>query len=379
MRRDMLKMDSTWQFDSEEIIDKDTTDIVFIFGDRDCIEKESTYTSLAQIYKSADIVGCSSGGNIFGETIIKDSAIALAISFDFASVKVSKVNLDDYESFEEAGRHLIKQLPREDLKHILIFSDGLNLNASKFIEGANSIYKDKITITGGLAGDGDRFEKTSVIANAPAKSRIAVAVGFYGDSLICSSGSYSGWDEFGITRKITRSEGNIVYEIDNESALKLYKRYLGEFASQLPASALRFPLSIRKDKNSEKIIRSVLSIDEENQSLIFAGDVPQGYLARLMKTDLDGLIDGSELAISKVQKYNELDGIGIVVSCIGRRMVLDQQSEEELEIIQEELGNRVKLSGFYSYGELAPFSTCNICYLHNQTLTVTVIYEKDIR
>jgi hypothetical protein len=226
-----------------------------------------------------------------------------------------------------------------------------------------------------LAGDGTRFGKTWVMVNAPATIDRVVAIGFYGD-LTIKSGCFAGWEEFGTERIVTKSSRNIVYEIDNQPALALYKKYLGEQASELPASGLRFPLSIQANKTEKSLIRTLLSVDEANQSLTFAGDVPQGYLCKLMRTNLDLLIENAGMAADAAQAEVQHDaGLCLVVSCVGRRLVMGQLTEEELEEVQEKLGKTTTITGFYSYGELAPFRDILQCQLHNQTMTLTTIYE----
>ena len=364
-----------WIID-ENISDKSSVDILFSFGDRETIKNREVFEKLREIYPNAEIVGCSSSGNILGESISEASMVASAVTFDKGEVHISVEDFTDEENQYLVSRRLIEGLPKENLKHVFILSDGLNMNGSALAKGANDAVGEGISITGGLAGDGIDFEETLIVANEEAKDNRVVAVGFYGESISVESGCYSGWDEFGILRKITKSKGNILYEIDGKPALELYKKYLGEYANDLPKSALDFPMSIKEDKEDEAIIRSVLGIDEENQALIFAGDVPEGYLARLMKTNIDGLIDASEIAAKQISKINKKSALGLVVSCVGRRIVLKQLSDEELESIAMTLESNVQLVGFYSYGELAPFSNELLsCSLHNQTMTLTVVYE----
>jgi len=364
-----------WIID-ENISDKSSVDILFSFGDRETIKNREVFEKLREIYPNAEIVGCSSSGNILGESISEASIVASAVTFDKGEVHISVEDFTDEENQYLVSRRLIEGLPKENLKHVFILSDGLNMNGSALAKGANDAVGEGISITGGLAGDGIDFEETLIVANEEAKDNRVVAVGFYGESISVESGCYSGWDEFGILRKITKSKGNILYEIDGKPALELYKKYLGEYANDLPKSALDFPMSIKEDKEDEAIIRSVLGIDEENQALIFAGDVPEGYLARLMKTNIDGLIDASEIAAKQISKINKKSALGLVVSCVGRRIVLKQLSDEELESIAMTLESNVQLVGFYSYGELAPFSNELLsCSLHNQTMTLTVVYE----
>jgi len=203
------------------------------------------------------------------------------------------------------------------------------------------------------------------------------AVGFYGEGLTISSGCYGGWSEFGAERRITKSAGNVLYEIDGEPALDLYKKYLGHYASDLPNSGLRFPLSIKAKESDPEVIRTLLGIDEATKSIIFAGDVPEGYFARLMKPDIDVLIQGAGQAAEAIARANTKPALGIIVSCVGRKIVMSQLIDEELEAVEEILGRNVQLAGFYSYGEIAPFENdLRTCELHNQTMTLTAIYEE---
>ena len=364
-----------WRIE-ENILDKNCVDIVFVFGDRVCMKSGESFESLKALYPNADIIGCSSSGNILGASISQSSMIATAISFEHAHVEVSVQDFSSQDNLYDVSQKLVNGLPKENLQHIFILSDGLTMNGSILAKGVNDAVDADISITGGLAGDGTEFLETWVIANEEGKQNRVVAVGFYGEGLTIESGCYSGWNEFGILRKITKSKENVLYEIDGEPALELYKKYLGSYAKNLPSSALDFPMSIKENSNADPIIRSVLAVDEENQSLIFAGDVPEGYFARLMRTNADGLIGGAEMAASQISKKNDKNALGLVVSCVGRRMVLKQLSDDELEGIAETLGDNVQLTGFYSYGELAPFShELLTCSLHNQTMTLTVIYE----
>ncbi|CAA6808151.1 MAG: Unknown protein [uncultured Sulfurovum sp.] len=365
-----------WQIE-ENILDKNSTDIVFLFGDRESIKGKEYLESLQTSYPNAELVGCSSSGNILGEEISTASIVGTAVDLESGYVKVATKDFTAEDDQKLLTKALVESLPKENLKHVFVLSDGLNMNGSFLAEGINEAVDKKVSSTGGLAGDGTDFAETWVVANNEVTQNRVVAVGFYGESVVVESGCYAGWDEFGVFRRITKSTNNVVYEIDGEPALDLYKKYLGVYAKDLPGSALNFPASIKKDNDAEAIIRTILAIDEEEKSLTFAGDVPEGYLARLMKTNIDGLIDGSEIAAQQINKINDKSALGLVVSCVGRRLVLKQLTDEELESIGETLGENVQLVGFYSYGELAPFSSeLTSCSLHNQTMTLTVIYEE---
>lgn len=365
-----------WQPEHHSITTENKTNIVFVFGDREAFKSQDAYQSLHALYPNAHIVGCSSSGNIQGDALSDAEMVASALSFDTSSVEIAVTDFTQGADQVSMTTHLINQLPKEGLKHVFILSDGLHINGSSLAKGANEALEYKIPITGGLAGDGTAFEETWVIANDVAKQKRVVAVGFYGDHIHIQNGCFAGWEEFGITRSVTKAQGNIVYEIDHQPALELYKKYLGDYAKDLPSSGLHFPINIKQHKEDRPLVRTLLGIDESQQSLIFAGDVPEGSLARLMKADIDTIIEGAKTAAESTEYSGNHNALGLVVSCVGRRLVLNQLTDEELESVSEVLGSDVSLLGFYSYGELAPFSNkLRSCQLHNQTLTLTVINE----
>lgn len=373
-----LVYDKDWTIKDGELTQNEyaLAQIVFLFGDTDSIKDEKRFFELRNLFPNAKIVGCSSSGNIFNSAVTKFQIVATAICFDSASVEISSINFEDNDDIEKLSENLINNLPKENLKHIFLLSDGLLINGSQLTRGINKVNK-LIPVTGGMAGDGARFSETYVIANDIPAQRTIVAVGFYGDSLSIQSGCFAGWSEFGAQRTITKSIGNILYEIDNQPALDLYKKYLGEYAADLPNSGLRFPLNIKEDDNSPEVIRALLGINEEEKSITFAGDVPVGFKARLMKPDIEELIEGAGKAAEVINKINDKTALGLIVSCVGRKIVMNQLIDDELEIIQDTLGDNVILTGFYSYGEMAPFQDDLLtCKLHNQTMTLTTIYEE---
>ena len=368
--------DGSWTITESEIETKSHASIVFLFGDSDILKSDESFHQVKEKYPNAHIVGASSSGNILGVEISESPIVGTAVQMEKGSVEVASIDFTENDNIENLAVDLINKLPAEGLKHVFILSDGLNINGSELVRGINRD-KHQFTVSGGLAGDGDRFLETWIVANEPAKQNRIAAIGFYGDDLSITTGCHAGWSSFGADRIITRSSANTLYEIDNRPALDLYKEYLGEFANDLPLSGLRFPLNIRASENANEVIRTLLAINEEEKSITFAGDVPEGYIARLMKPDLDVLIDGAEIAASGIEKSSNETALGLVVSCVGRRVVMKQIVEEELEAVEEVLGDNVHLTGFYSYGEIAPFENDLLhCQLHNQTMTLTAIYEK---
>ncbi len=346
-------------------------DLVLVFSDVGHFQDSACYHELHALFPNANIVGCSSAGSVMDTTISDNDMVATAIRLEHGTVKVVTASVEDGADVLAVSKGLMDKLNAEDIRHVFVLSDGLFINGSELARGLNSA---GIAVTGGLAGDGTRFGKTWVMANGPARPRSIAAIGWYGE-LTVKSGCFAGWQEFGAKRVVTKSVANVVYEIDNQPALGLYKKYLGDQAADLPGSGLRFPLSVQVRTEDQPIIRTLLAVDETAQSLTFAGDVPQGGFCKLMKTNLDNLIDSAGMAAEQAKSSVVRDGICLVVSCVGRRLVLGQLTEEELEIVRAKLGSQTAITGFYSYGELAPFSDVLQCQLHNQTMTLTTIYE----
>lgn len=347
--------------------------LVLAFSDAAYFRQPECYEDLRRMFPTAHIVGCSSADNIHDTRISDGDIVVTAVTVEHARVRLVHAQATPGEDLQALAAGMMQELQSTDLRHAFVLSDGLAVNGSDLARGLNQA---GFPVTGGLAGDGSRFSSTWVMADAPAAQNLVALIGFFGD-LEARSGCVAGWREFGAERLVTRSNGNVVYEIDHKPALTVYTKYLGEMARDLPSSGLRFPLSIRVSEQDEPLIRTLLAVDAAAQSLTFAGDVPQGSFCRLMRTDVDALIDGSGMAAAAAK----IDGAGVktslclVVSCVGRRLVLGQLTEEELDIVRARLGPKAVIAGFYSYGELAPFSDVVRCQLHNQTMTLTTLNE----
>jgi hypothetical protein len=324
-------------------------------------------------FPDAPLVGCSTGGEIIGDEVFDDSLVASAVKFDRTAIHVAKVEIAG-DSSRDVGRRLAAEFPKEDLRGLFVLSDGTGINGSDLIRGLQDTLGSGITITGGLAGDGADFRITYVGAgDLPQPGRVA-AIGFYGDAVQIGHGSYGGWQPFGPERRITQAVDNVLHQLDNEPALDLYKRYLGEQAEGLPGTALLFPLRLTRPDGGE-VVRTIVGTDDATSTMVFAGDVPEGSTAQLMRATFDKLIDGAGEAAEMTAKPDGTH-LAILVSCIGRKLVLGQRVGEEAESVADVLGNDARTIGFYSYGEISPQATTGACELHNQTMTVTTIGER---
>jgi hypothetical protein len=364
-----------WEYLSPKIIL--IKPLVLVFGNRYLLEDHYIYSDIKALFPDGHLVFGSTSGDITANTVADDSITITAIEFDRShfEIKTSNVLNADLDSYK-TGKDLINQFSKEGLKHVFVVSDGSFINGSQLTKGMNAATKDNLLITGGLCGDAARFEKTLASYNENPKSGEIVAIGFYGDTFEVSFSIYGGWTPFGPERIVTKSQDNILYELDGKPALDLYKKYLGDKSNELPGAALLYPLNVKSENEDQSFVRTILNIDEKQNTMILAGDIPENSIVQLMMTNVDQIANASELAAKQaLAKRKNKPQLALLVSCIGRKLVLDQRVEEEIEEVTSVLGMDTTICGFYSYGEIAPFDLEINCQLHNQTMTITLISE----
>jgi len=365
-----------WSRQPFPLIDSEQT-LVIVFGAPGRGQDPRAIHELVRAYPRAKVIGCSTAGEIAGSSILDESLSVAVCRFERTRLRSAFARVAGDGGSHAAGAEIGEALLAPDLRAVLVISDGIGVNGSELLRGLNDRLPAEVVVTGGLAGDGDRFQRTWILADGGPAAGAVSAVGFYGADLLVRHGSRGGWDTFGPERVITRSVGNVLYEIDGRPALALYKEYLGERAKELPAAALLFPLALRRQRGDDKsLVRTILSIDEQAQSMTFAGDVPEGNLARLMRANFDRLIGGASEAAQVTARGEHHPGpsLAIAISCVGRRLVLGQRAEEEVDAAREALPAGTELVGFYSYGEISPYASGR-CDLHNQTMTLTHFEE----
>ena len=368
---------SGWEILRKGTVGTKPYDLVLAFGSPGLLSDSAIYVSIKNDYPSADVLLCSTAGEIADIRVNDDSVSLVALQLERTRIRTAAVCMDGTKDSFQAAHELAGQLPVTDLKSVLLISDGLQVNGSDLMLALQEVLPEGIIITGGMAGDSARFTASLVGLNEmPVPGNIA-AIGFYGNRLRVTFGSAGGWDSFGVERLITRSEKNILFELDRQPALDIYKRYLGEYADELPGSGLLFPLSIKTPESDYPLVRTILSVNEQDKSVTFAGNMPEGAYAQLMKANFDRLIDGAaDAAQNSLKDGLKEPDLAILISCVGRKLVLHHRIEEEIEIIRSIYGEKTVLTGFYSYGEFSPVTDLGKCELHNQTMTITTITEE---
>ncbi len=368
---------SGWQAQGEI---PDQAGLVLYFGTREALANGKRFAELRDMFPGAHVVGCSTGGQIRNNDISDDDIAAIALRFDRTRLRLATAPASDAANSRSCGESIGRALAADDLAGIFVLSDGLNVNGSALVAGITAMAGERVPVTGGLAGDGAQFQETLVGADFAPRPHVVAAIGFYGKAVRIGHGNAGGWDEFGPRRNITRSSGNVLFELDGKSALDLYKRYLGDEAAGLPGTALLFPLRIYDPKQPERaLVRTVLAVDHDKGSMTFAGDMPQGWVSQLMRGNFNrlaaGAADAARQSVAAFAEPGGSDSVAILVSCIGRRLLMGQRTVDEVEAAAGELGATMPTLGFYSYGEISPHGPSGICQLHNQTMTVTTITE----
>lgn len=355
----------------------DGAQFVLVFGDIDSLSGGPVLSDVRAAYPDAHLVGCSTAGEILDERVRNGSVSVTAVRFDRARVETAEAELGPDDDSADLGRRLANALEHDELRHVFVLSDGLEVNGSELVKGLAESVPPGVGVTGGLSGDGERFERTLVVGRSEPRARTVAALGFYGESLRIGSASLGGCDPLGPERMVTRSKANVLYELDNQPALDVYRRYLGDATKDLPASALLYPLALRTKEGELQVVRTVLAIDEDERSMTFAGDLPEGTFVQLTRATRDRLVDGAESAARAVNDFmkDSPPELAILISCIGRKMVLRQRVEEEVEAVRAIVGDGARLAGFYSYGEIAPHRPTERAELHNQSMTITGFSE----
>ena len=377
--------------------------LVLAFGEAALAGAPAPLAELVAAYPGTAVTGCSGAGQFAtvpqlvpsqgpapGVRLDPAPLIVTVVTFDQVRVRIAVVHLDSCTS-RQAGQELAEHRMPDDAA-LFVLSSGANVNGDQLTEGiveglnrTRSTGTPALPVSGGLAGDHSGHQRTWVLAGKAPLSDAAVGVFLSGDALQVGYGSAGGWSIFGPARRVTSSDGNVLYELDGQPALALYKRYLGDRAAGLPATALLFPLGLDTGDGGEKIVRTIMTVDEAAQSLTFGGDIPQGSTVQLMRSTRDRLVDAAgtaaQNAVGGIEPAAGRDAgapaerLAIAVSCGGRRLALGERTEEELDAAFEGLAANTAMTGFYSFGEIA-LARGGRTRMHNQTMTVTLLGER---
>jgi len=370
------RADTGWLSPLASNLDSPRT-LVLAFGGWELKDDPTPFRELGTAFPRSLVMGCSTAGEIAGRSV-QDGTVSVAVTrFRHTDLRFAHTTVEDSAQSADVGRQLAGTLAAENLTAVFVLSHGVGVNGTALVHSLARHLPEGVTITGGLAGDGARLASSWVLVGGRPEEGVVSAVGFYGDALDVGVGVDGGWNDFGPDRTVTRSEGHVLLELDGKPALDLYKEYLGEFAADLPGSALLFPLALRRP-GSPPLVRTILGVDEDRKAMIFAGDMPEGSLVRLMRTTNERLVLAAGVAIGRASERLPVDRPALVVSvsCLGRRLLLGERTDEEVETVLEGVPRGSAHVGFYSNGEIAAGAVGAPSELHNQTITITTFSER---
>lgn len=350
-------------------------DLVVVFASFGAMSDPRLAEVIGAAFPDTPIAGCSGAGQIHQDGAQLDGVVVTAVTFSHTRVRLATATIPDLAGSFAAGEQLADGLPHDELTTVLVLSPGVDVNGSALLAGMQARLPAHITVSGGLAGDPDLFRETLTLADRVVAPRQAVAIGLYGGELSARFGSRHGWRPLGALRRVTRGEGNLLHELDGEPALDVYRRYLGPHAEGLPHTALLFPFEIvGEDCMRRGPIRTILGIDQDTGVVTLAGDIETNGYLRMMHASTDALVDGAEEAAAACGPRADSHALALLVSCVGRRLIMGHHADAEIEAVRTQLGDDVRIAGFYSFGEIAPGPT-GACHLHNQTMTITYLFE----
>lgn len=345
-------------------------------------DQQKLLDGIAAAAPGVPVVGCTTDGEISSQGLSINSVVVMALASDtirLQSTYVERLSNDSYD----AGFQIGKSFQGSGIPYIQVFSDGLCGNADKIIQGIKAHMGEDIKIAGGTAGDGGDFKRTYQYFGNRVLTDSIVAVAFQGQFGL-GTGTACGWFPVGIAKKVTRSVGNVVYELDGQPALQAYERFLGKHAERLPAVGVEYPLGLlNNDSETEEegyfLCRATMGVDRQAGAIIFAGDVPEGSLVKMtIGNDGDIILAARKAARSAMEKLlikspDLKPRVIFLYSCMARKIVLGTRTDEEIVAVKEAIGGDVPIIGFYTYGEYAPIGECEHSCFHNETATLTVI------
>ncbi len=353
--------------------------LVTIFGAVEYLTDAAFVRTVTDLFPRATVVGCSTAGEISNAGVRDRTCAITAVNFSSSRVASVTTELLGMPDSRAAGARIGHALEKAGLRGVLLLAPGIKINGSALVEGVSSVLGRDVPLSGGLAGDDGAFLRTWIWGPNGVSDNHVTAVGFYGDSLSFSGGTFGGWVAFGPERKITKCDGNVLYELDGSPALEVYRRFLGNHAKDLPAAGLLFPFSTRGTQDAPSgLIRSILGIDEKLGSLTLAGEVQINDSLKLMRASKAELVKGARTAAESARETHRVQGdeLALMVSCVGRKLVMDDQVGDEVDAVRGVFDHKPTVTGFYSYGEIGPFMPGGVCHLHNQTMTIVMLGER---
>lgn len=344
---------------------------------------------LAAVRKAAGgapVCGCSAEGTIARDEVDESlfSIVVMAIASDELRFDIGLVSGLKADS-AEVGRTIaktIQPLLKSDTLGLFIFPDGLTINFEQLQAGIEDHLKlDRLfPLLGGTAGDDFAMKQTYQYCNDQVVSDGVAWALILGRARLAWAVNHSCLP-MGVQHTVTRSEKNVIYEIDGRPALDFVKNYLTEeeIANWGKAAGhVSFGIEAPGDIEEEYdryLIRFMPAKDDQTGSITIPTEISEGTVIWMTRRDYDKMAAGVDRLGSqiKAQLGGATPKLIFQFDCGGRGKIFlrDQQRLQLLGRLQRQLPFSPWL-GFYTFGEIAPIGGHN-CF-HNYTAIVVAIY-----
>jgi hypothetical protein len=366
---------------------KDTQANLFLVFASVKYDQEKMLAGVKSVAKDALVVGCSTAGEISTDGPVKRNSVAvMAIKSD--SIKfytgIGEGIAKDARGAGKTAADQVKKQAGESLKAFMMFPDVLVGNGADIVRGVLDSLGEHFPVVGGAAGDDFKFVKTYQYLNDKVYSGSVLGLGMTGDFSI-GIGVKHGWIPIGLPKKVTKSAGSILHELDGKPAISVYDEYFGEAAKELRTEtlaklAITYPLGMKVEGSEEMLIRDPITVDA-NGSITCAAEIPEGAEIQLMIGSREEAVKvAKEAAVKAIEQLQGQKAKAVIIfNCIARSKLFGERSGDEINAIQEVVGRGVPLIGFYTYGEQAPLggevkniNQCNSAF-HNETVVICVL------
>lgn len=326
--------------------------------------------------KKVEIFGSTTAGEIIDSEVIEQSTVVMLLDINSTHYKLfSEASDNTYKVANDLGLFAKASLTNPS---VLVISSGLTIDAEQIIKGFMDVDKT-VPLYGGLAGDDLTMKGSFVFSNHFETSTGLIGLVVDGDKINVQGLATSGWDNIGIEKTITKSEGNIVYTIDDEPAVDVFVKFF-QFTESVDNTAeiiaqnfAQYPLQLTKE-NGNTVLRAPLMVDIDSRALIFAGGIPQGSKVKFSVQPGFDLIEKTTERISALKPVMpEADAL-IMFSCKARHMALGPMTGDEADMIRG-IWNK-PLIGFFTYGEIGTAKD-SVCDFHNETCSMVILKEKN--
>lgn len=337
--------------------------------------------------KGIQIFGATTAGEFIDGDIEEGSIVMMLIDMNPAYFKVEFLETTVQTTIEDTKKLGVIAKNTFNNPALIIATGGIFIDGDQIMEGiiegfgkSTSSQDSELTVFGGMAGDDLIAEKPLVFTNGNCTDNALIALIIDKDHIDVRGIASCGWKAIGTTKTVTKSEGNIVYTIDDKPALDMLMKYLGVDVEQEANNGIvaflnswYYPLQLERD-NGDIVIRATRFANSENRSLICTGSVPQGSK---IKFAFPPEFDAIETVVAECESIKDNDqqkaDALIMFSCVSRHLSFGALIKEEIEQVQNLW--KAPLVGFFTYGEYGRSKIGNNEF-HNNACCMVALTEK---